>query len=122
MSWTPNGHLNLEELRATLKDGRAMCAREGCSNIAVDVHHVDGHHSNNDPTNLVPACKLCHNEEHGIEADIFDLKLVTRRFYDAQRQRIKVENSLTRRPGYRVKGAKTGAVGLQGAGKRSKWP
>jgi len=55
--------------------------------MATDVHHLDGEHSNGDPRNLAPACKLCHNEVHGITAQMSDLKLLTRLFYEAQDQR-----------------------------------
>lgn len=88
-SWQSENELGLAELRAQIrdKDIKVMCAAIGCENVAVDVHHLDGEHSNDSPQNLAPACKLCHNAEHGITAEMSDLKLLTRLFYEAQEKR-----------------------------------
>lgn len=39
---------------------------EGCQNIAVDIHHIDGRVGNkrNDIFNLIPCCRNCHNKAH----------------------------------------------------------
>ena len=31
---------------------------------AIEVHHIDGRHENNDRSNLVPACRMCHLAHH----------------------------------------------------------
>ena len=40
------------------------CNRCG-SESASDVHHRDGNHQNNDPSNLERICRSCHVKEHG---------------------------------------------------------
>ena len=42
---------------------RGSCSRCGKPN-ARDVHHLDGNHLNNDPSNLERICRSCHNREH----------------------------------------------------------
>lgn len=87
--WTQENDLDLPSLRAAIKqeDSKAECAARECDRKATDVHHIDGEHSNDDPFNLAPVCKLCHNTVHGITAQMSDLKLLTRLFYEAQDQR-----------------------------------
>lgn len=87
VQWETNNTLEIAELRQALRAGELSCAAVGCENRATDVHHLDHDHSNHEPFNLAPACKLCHNEVHGITADMSDLKLLTRLFYSAQGQR-----------------------------------
>jgi intracellular multiplication protein IcmJ len=46
---------------------KQTCA--GCGYVskvsrALDVHHLDDNHHNNEETNLVPACHLCHPYQH----------------------------------------------------------
>jgi len=90
MEWQRDNTMDIGQLRAALrrKQGpRISCAVVGCENRATDVHHLDHNHANNAPHNLAPACKLCHNEVHGISAEMSDLKLLTRLYYSAQDQR-----------------------------------
>lgn len=87
--WKSDNTLTIDELRGQIRD-REMevgCAAVGCEYEATDVHHRDGDHSNNEPENLAPGCKLCHNAVHGITAQMSDLKLLKRLFYEAQEQR-----------------------------------
>lgn len=89
MEWESENTYEKAELQGRIrdKDTKVPCAARDCEHLATDVHHRDGDHSNNDPSNLAPACKLCHNEVHGISADMSDLKLLVRLFYEAQDQR-----------------------------------
>ena len=78
--------LEISELRDKIRSDGLKC---GLCRVrkATDVHHDDEHHSNNQPRNLMPVCKLCHNGVHGITAEMSDLKLLVRVFYEAQDQR-----------------------------------
>jgi hypothetical protein len=88
VEWRADNTLDKPELKAVIKsDEGAKCSRIGCERGATDIHHVDGNHSNNETSNLVATCKLCHDEVHGISAEMTDLKLLTRLFYEAQAQR-----------------------------------
>lgn len=89
IGWATGNQYDIAEMRGRIRDKeiKVGCANDGCEYPATDVHHLDGDHSNNAPENLVPACKLCHNEVHGISADMSDLKLLVRLFYEAQDQR-----------------------------------
>jgi len=59
--------LSYTELREMLRKGsKTLCSVSGCKEIATDIHHLDGNHSNNEPENLVLVCKIHHNEVHGI--------------------------------------------------------
>lgn len=92
--WKAENTLGLHELRAAIRDGTIEHCAHDCTNKPTDVHHIDGDHHNDAPKNLAPACKLCHNTEHGITAEMFDLKLLTRQFYAAQDQRKAAGNQL----------------------------
>lgn len=85
--WQCENQLEKAELKAAIKAKEKLCAAIGCERVATDLHHLDEDHSNNTPRNLAPSCKLCHNAEHDITAEMSDLKLVTRLFYEAQEQR-----------------------------------
>jgi hypothetical protein len=41
---------------------------EWCGRVALksalDIHHKDGNHNNNDPSNLLILCATCHRETH----------------------------------------------------------
>ena len=87
MEWENCNTLSVTDLRQSIREGKQVCAGVGCDRKASDVHHLDHNHSHNDPLNLAPACKLCHDQEHGISADLNDLKLLTRQFYAVQDQR-----------------------------------
>jgi hypothetical protein len=88
LEWKADNTLEKTQLSALIKGNQGVqCSRIGCERRATDIHHVDGDHSNNEPPNMVASCKLCHNEEHGISAEMTDLKLLTRLFYEAQDQR-----------------------------------
>lgn len=87
--WNRENQYELADLRSRIRDEeiKVECAAVGCEYVATDVHHWDGDHSNDAPENLCPGCKLCHNAVHGITAEMSDLKLLTRLFYEAQGQR-----------------------------------
>jgi hypothetical protein len=88
LEWKADNTLDKLRLKAFIKSNAGVqCARIGCERRATDIHHLNGDHSNNEPPNLVPSCKLCHDEAHGITAEMTDLKLLTRLFYEAQDQR-----------------------------------
>ena len=87
MDWKSTNTLSSPDLLAVIRKGKMKCAAAGCKRIATDRHHIDHNHSNNNPSNLAPACKLCHDKEHGITAEINELKLLTRQFYTIQDQR-----------------------------------
>jgi hypothetical protein len=88
LNWNTDNTLKIEQLREIIRSReKQICGVVGCNNLAVDVHHLDGNHRNNLPSNLAPACKKCHNEEHNITPLISDLKLLTRQYYSAQNQR-----------------------------------
>ena len=53
--------LPIDELRGKIREGKLDC-QQCVELVASDVHHLDGDHSNNTPSNLVPWCKRCHNE------------------------------------------------------------
>lgn len=87
--------LEVGELRAKIrsKEHPTMCWN--CDgHKATDVHHQDDDHGNNDPSNLVPWCKRCHNEYHGISDNLTELGLVVQSYEDIQRMRISVSNRL----------------------------
>lgn len=94
MNWTNSNALSIVDLRAFIREGKQTCAAKDCNRKATDVHHLDYNHSNNDPSNLTPACKLCHDEEHGITADMNELKLLTREFYAVQDHRKALSNRI----------------------------
>lgn len=94
MNWTGNNILPIADLRVSIRGGEQTCAAEDCNRQASDVHHLDHNHSNNDLLNLVPACKLCHDEEHGTTADMNELKLLVREFYAVQGHRKALSNRI----------------------------
>lgn len=94
MNWQDSNTLPIADLRSLIRKGKRACAVEGCGRKATDLHHLDHNHSNNDPPNLVPACKLCHDEEHGITADMNELKLLTHEFYAVQDHRKAMTNRI----------------------------
>lgn len=94
MNWRSNNALSKPELRDTVRNGKKRCAEKDCNRRATDIHHLDYNHSNNNPINLAPACKLCHDEEHGITADMNELKLLTRQFYAVQDHRRALANRI----------------------------
>jgi len=64
----------------------------GCGRDAIDVHHIDFNHKNNDPSNLEPLNKYCHNIVHNISMEVTDLRLLTRQFYSYQKMRLAMAN------------------------------
>lgn len=80
--------LEISDLRAKLHKSKSRPACANCGeHPATDIHHLDGHHHNNEPANLSPWCKLCHDKVHGITARLNDLALVVRQFYALQDMR-----------------------------------
>ncbi len=94
MEWKNDNQLELRELREAIRNDDILCAVIGCENPTSDVHHLDSSHKNNEPPNLAPACKLCHDKVHGISADMNDLKLLTREFYEIQKFRKSLANRI----------------------------
>lgn len=85
--------LQIHDLRAELRKQETICPK--CQkHKASDVHHINGHHHDNRPENIVPICKRCHNEIHGISDNLTDLGLVVRQFVDVQTQRVAMGNRL----------------------------
>lgn len=98
--------LELSDLRANICKGKTTC--QLCNERkATDVHHLNGHHHDNRPENLAPTCKPCHDEVHGISAQLNDLALVVRQFYAVQDMRKAMSNRIQayHRLGYYAKHA-----------------
>lgn len=36
----------------------------------MQIHHIDGDFSNNEPLNLMKTCKVCHHEIHAFSGDV----------------------------------------------------
>lgn len=48
-----------------LKDNNFTCAACGFrSEKYTEVHHLDGNHTNQDKSNLIPMCRMCHLSQH----------------------------------------------------------
>lgn len=95
MQLTRPNILTIDDLRAHLrkKENETLCWQ--CNtHLAKDVHHMDGHHKNNTPSNLAPWCKRCHNEHHGISDNLTDLSLAVRQLYSIQDERIAMGSRL----------------------------
>lgn len=93
----------LTELQSRMRSKDIPC--QHCdSHPATDIHHVDGNHGNNTPSNLVSWCKRCHNEHHGISDNLTTLSLLVRMLYTIQRDRIAMGNRVAayNRLGYDV--------------------
>lgn len=89
----PMNTLPVTDLRTKLRKKTLTCV--SCKkHIATDVHHLDGNHSDNTPANLIPWCKLCHDQYHGITAQLNDLTLVVRQFYAVQDMRKAMSNRI----------------------------
>ena len=85
--------LQIHELRDKIRKGTTTCAL--CTERkSTDVHHSNGHHHDNRPENLAPVCKRCHDEHHGISAQLNDLALVVRQFYAIQDLRMAMNNRI----------------------------
>lgn len=88
--------LEVADLRARLRKPETQPSCQLCGeHKATDVHHLNGHHHDNRPENLAPVCKLCHDEIHGISAQLNDLGLVVRQFYALQDMRKAMSNRLS---------------------------
>lgn len=97
-----------ERLRKTREYGITQC--QSCDeHQATDIHHLDGNHKHNHPSNLSAWCKRCHNEHHGISDNLTQLGLMTRQFYDIQDQRKAMANRLRayRQLGYNLEEAES---------------
>lgn len=86
--------LSIEELRGKIRKKDGLVCWSCDKHKANDVHHLDGNHSNNIPSNLTPYCKRCHNEVHGISDNLTALGLVVQSYEDVQRMRIAVGNRI----------------------------
>ena len=84
---------DISTLRAKLKGGKLTCTNCG-EHTATDVHHRNGNHSDNRPDNLAAWCKRCHDQHHGISAQLNDLTLVVRQFYAIQDMRKAMSNRI----------------------------
>lgn len=85
--------LSKSDLQATLRDPKKKIICWNCSHHpATDVHHLDKNHRNDTPSNLVPWCKRCHNEHHGISDNLTELGLLVRQYDAIQVQRIAMNN------------------------------
>ena len=49
------------------EDTCTRCGFEAEDRAQLDVHHIDGNHFNNDPTNLTTLCANCHRLVHALE-------------------------------------------------------
>lgn len=86
--------MEVTELRKKLKAGKLICCVNCGEHAATDVHHLNGNHSDNRPENLATWCKLCHDQHHGITAQLNDLTLVVRQFYAVQDMRKAMSNRI----------------------------
>jgi hypothetical protein len=87
--------LPIDELREKLRDPKKRPSCPECEHHkATDVHHIDSNHSNNAPSNLVPWCKRCHNEHHGISDNLTIITVYTRQYYAVQKQRMAMANRI----------------------------
>ena len=62
----PHYGTSKEEYRRLFRDEEFVCARCGYSEfkLAVQIHHRDGDHDNNERENLIPLCSNCHQTLH----------------------------------------------------------
>lgn len=58
------------------------------------IHHKDGNHKNNKPSNLQKLCTPCHAKIHGIEPNISELRYRLIQFTKAQKIRISIDNAV----------------------------
>lgn len=55
-----------------------------CEKPLVQIHHIDGNPSNNDPNNLIPLCGTCHNL---VEVKVYGVRLYTPRHLEMYREK-----------------------------------
>jgi len=85
--------LSIHDLRALIRKKETTPTCSVCNtHPSCDVHHHNGHHHDNTPSNLAPICKRCHNDHHGISDNLNELTLLTRQYSDIQRSRIAMGN------------------------------
>ena len=60
--YTPNKGVKDYLRKKVLEKYGYRCAK--CGYGFLEIHHIDGDHTNNSLNNLIPLCKLCHIEEH----------------------------------------------------------
>lgn len=85
--------LSLKDLRTKIRKGNTKCVL--CNERkATDIHHLNNHHHDHQPENLAPTCKKCHDEHHGISAQLNDLALVVRQFNAIQDFRVAMNNRI----------------------------
>lgn len=82
-----------DELGKAIKEGKFICWH--CDeHKATDRHHLDGDHSNNEPENLAPYCKRCHNESHDISDNLTELTIMARTWDRIQKTRVATGNAI----------------------------
>lgn len=92
---SPVNTLSKHDLRELLKKAETCPTCWACGNApATDIHHIDGNHDNNDPVNLAPWCKRCHNDHHDISDNLTILCLGAREIAALQKFRIVVGNQV----------------------------
>jgi len=87
--------LSVDELRERLRKSKSLgpiTCWHCDEHPATDVHHVNSVHHDNEPANLAPYCKRCHNEVHDISDNLTVLSLAARQYDNLQRFRIAVGN------------------------------
>lgn len=85
--------LEVNELRGELRKKETTCWN--CErHVATDVHHLNGIHKDNRPSNLAPWCKRCHNEHHRISDNLTELGLLVAEHEDIQKMRIAMGNRI----------------------------
>lgn len=86
--------LDKVELRKAIRENKPTCYNCG-EHQATDCHHLNGDHQNNNPANLAPWCKRCHNTAHDISDNLTELTILARTWDRIQRERIATGNAIT---------------------------
>lgn len=65
-----------------------------CHRKAHHLHHKDGNHKNNTPSNFEHLCIFCHAKEHGIKPNLSRLKVLVTYYHKAQKLRIMLNKNI----------------------------
>jgi hypothetical protein len=87
--------LSVDDLRTRLRKSKelgAITCWHCDEHDATDVHHLNAVHHDNEPANLAPYCKRCHNEVHDISDNLTVLSLAARQYDALMKFRIAVGN------------------------------